>query len=76
VHLYLHRFYDPMGGAWIWCSVCRSYEHDRRQVPSWWINGDLLGLEALTSPPEALESISNRVDEYWNGVVPTVRKEI
>jgi hypothetical protein len=33
------RYSDPpqaRGGFWIWCPVCRSYEHGSTRVPDWW----------------------------------------
>jgi hypothetical protein len=34
------------GGFWIWCHICRSYEHASVAVPEWWqevaVQGDQL----------------------------------
>ena len=69
LHIHLHRFYDPMGGAWVWCSRCQRYDHDRRTIPAWWINNDAVDIDALASPPEALDDSADLVDAHWNQVV-------
>lgn len=66
VHLHLHRFFGDLGGAWIWCSACRRYDHDRRPIPEWWINNPAVMVEALASPPAALEEITEVIDRHWN----------
>jgi hypothetical protein len=32
----------------------------------WWVNDDAIGLDQLTSPPAALDELSNVVDDHWN----------
>ncbi len=71
VHLYLHRFYGDVGGAWIWCSSCRRYDHDRRPVPEWWHNNQAISLEVLASPPIVLDEMSEYIDRHWNELRPS-----
>lgn len=71
VHLYLHRFYGDVGGAWIWCSSCRRYDHDRRPVPEWWHNSQAISLEVLASPPIVLDEMSEYIDRHWNELRPS-----
>lgn len=68
VHIHAHRFYDQIGGSWVWCSACRRYDHDRRNLPDWWVNNDAIGLDLLESPPAALDEWSGVVDEHWNSL--------
>ena len=36
-HVYYHRHKEgqDLGGGWIWCSACHSYEHFSMRVPDW-----------------------------------------
>lgn len=66
LHIHLHRFRAYMGGAWIWCSSCRRYDHDRRSIPAWWTNNPAIALDIATSPPPvALDERAEIIDSHW-----------
>lgn len=73
VHIHLHRFAGSVGGAWVWCSKCRRYDHDRRTVPGWWVNNLLVDVESLSSPPTRVDDLAEDVDRHWNVVACRVQ---
>ena len=42
---------EQVGGWWIWCPSCRTFEHARGRVPAWWTDVELpKGRRLLTTP--------------------------
>ena len=68
LHVHANRFYEPMGGGWVWCSDCRRYSHDRRALPQWWVNNPSVGIELEASPPTELEERAAEIDAHWNTI--------
>jgi hypothetical protein len=64
--LYFHKYsFKGRGGAWIWCSQCKAFEHSSAIVPYWWLNLELINSEQLAAVPEYLETVSKEVDSHW-----------
>jgi hypothetical protein len=62
LRLFFKRFdTGPRGGYWLWCPVCRRYEHGDGSVPGWWLDPIGVDLAALTPQPDWLE-------EHWANV--------
>jgi hypothetical protein len=50
---------EPVGGLWVWCSICRSFAHYRARVPGWWVDVPEVPLD------ERLEHNPGWLDENW-----------
>jgi hypothetical protein len=50
---------EPVGGLWVWCPTCRSFQHYRARVPDWWVEVDGVSLDRLEHDPGWL-------DENWD----------
>ena len=46
------------GGFWIWCPVCRSYEHGSCRVPEWWRD--------VETPLDELMHDPGWLEEHWD----------
>jgi hypothetical protein len=66
VHTYFHGHGPSSGGAWIWCSNCGRFLHERVRPPDWWFELDDIDEEQLTAIPEYLDAMATRIDAHWN----------
>lgn len=65
-HIFFYRYRDSYGGAWVWCSNCRSSSHTSGTVPDWWINPDFIDSGKLTALPDVLEIDRINIDKWVN----------
>ena len=66
IHLYYNGFEGESGGAWVWCSLCKSYVHVPAQIPDGWINCNAVLQEHLGYTPDHLEQNKDVIDEHVN----------
>lgn len=74
-HVYIHRHNEDHCGIWTWCSTCKASAHMSGRTPIWWVNPDFVDSSKLCSDPMYLNSISNKIDEWVNPLLPTITLE-
>lgn len=68
-HIYLHRYKDNKGSAWMWFSECKNCSHGTVIISKWWCDDDFIDLAETASHPDYLESKKEFIDRYVNKIL-------